>query len=146
MAGRFSLTDYVTFEFAQLPDFPEVGRPIDILFADYESQPSAIAQIIRFYTPRMSKSFSIFLDGASTYLPSFLYLERIVQQLSSGKVPQSLLAGDSDENRRWWVDFVATRTFTLVHLTEAIDRKQNSTAWLLVAPVDHRPYPSARMT
>jgi len=79
-------------------------------------------------------------------LPSFLYLERIVHQLNSGKVPQSLLGGDGDESRRWWLDFAATHTFTLVHLTEAIDRKQNSTAWLLVAPVDHRPYPLAKMT
>jgi hypothetical protein len=146
LARQFGLSKQVTFAERTFPDFPEVPEPIDILFVDYESQPSAIATILRHYLPKMNAYFSIFIDGASTYLPSFLYLERTVEQLRAGKIPQSLLGGAATSTRQWWVEFAATHTLNVIHLTKVAERTQNSTAWLVGAPVDHRPYPLAKMS
>lgn len=139
LAARFGVSDRLTFLNHTFPPFPDDGGEIDILFADYESQPAAIAAIMAHYLPQMSASASIFIDGASTYLPAFLFLERLVDELNRGKVPASLLrAGGRLEILS---GLAHTRNFTLVHLTEDTPRVQNSTAWLKIEPVDHQPHP-----
>ena len=43
------------------------------------------------------------------------------------------------------MDLVAIRRFTLMHLVERRARKQNSTAWIKVEPVDYVPHPMTLM-
>lgn len=143
LAEKFEVRDHLTFLDHSFPPFPELDGEIDILFADYESQPAAIATILAHFLPRMSPAASVFIDGAATYLPSFLFLERLVDELNRGKVPASLLGANAELESL--IRLVQTRKFTLVHLTEDKPRLQNSTTWLKIEPVDHQPHPLAAM-
>jgi hypothetical protein len=145
LAAQFEVSDHVEFVYGELPRFPEPGHGVDMVFSDYESHPAAIAQLLAFYLPRMNEASSIFIDGASTYLPSFLFLERLVEDLNRGKIPGALLKHIPEQQLGQWMRLSHTRRLTLVHLTERKQRDQNSTAWLKIEPVDHIPYPATTM-
>lgn len=115
------------------------GAPIDALFADFNHSPNAIYQILGAVLPIMAPASSIFIDSASTHIPAFLALERMVELLNRNKVPQVLYDGVSAEHASAIRRVVATSTFRLMHLVERRDRKQNSTAWLRIEPCDMMP-------
>jgi hypothetical protein len=64
----------------------------------------------------MSDVSSIFIDSASTYLPSYLALEQTISQLNHGKVPAIFLAGTTNEQRERLMTIASTRRFTHVTL------------------------------
>ena len=89
----------------------------------------------------MSLSSSIFIDSASTSLPSCLLLENLVTQLQRGVVPlllQDHAAVDLQECLR-------NRRITLVHITKLGRSEQNSVAWLKLEPADLIPHPRTIM-
>ena len=119
--------------------FQEGG--IDLLLADFAHGPEAIMDILAYFLPLMSECASIFIDSASTHLPSFLVLERVIQQLNQSKMPQRFLAVTSRQRRWDLFEIVTQRTFRLMHLIERRDRPQNSTAWIRIEPTDWIPHP-----
>lgn len=145
MSKYFGVEQYVEYRTTTFPPFPQLEeKSIDILFVDYESHPAAIVAMLRHFMPKMAHASSIFIDGVATYLPSFLFLERLVSQLQAGKVPAAI-ADHCNPNLTYWIQYVSTHAFTLVHLNERKDRDQNSTTWLKIEPVDHLPHPITRM-
>jgi hypothetical protein len=79
---------------------------------------------------------SIFFDSASTFMPSFYALERLVGQLNANKIPAAFLA-ESDERKMLELSTrIARCDFKLMHLVEKEERAQNSTAWLRIEPCD----------
>lgn len=121
------------------------NKQIDLLFADFRDHPKTIMGILVYFLPLMSDYSSIFIDGASTNSVSFLMLERVVAQLNQGKVPDDFLRAEPDDRRKALIELVTRRQFRLMHLVEKKPRRQNSTAWLRIEPVDWRPYPEAFM-
>jgi hypothetical protein len=126
-------------------NYPFLDRPIDLLFADICHSPAAILAILGTFLPAMAPAASLFIDSASTFVPSYLALEQTITQLNHGKVPAALLARRRPEDRAALVELIAARRFTLVHLVERKARAQNGTAWVKVEPVDVVPYPLTAM-
>ncbi len=118
---------------------------IDLLFSDIAHGPQAIMDILACFLPYMSESCSIFIDSASTHLPSFLMLENLIDQLNRSKVPQRFLSFTSKQQRWELFQLVSQRRFRLVHLIERKARPQNSTAWIKVEPNDWVPYPVSNL-
>ena len=145
MAKRFSVEDRIEFVSASMPPFPTFEVKVDILFSDFEHHPSAILKLFRHFLPLMSSASSIFIDSASTFLPSYLLLERLITQFNQGKVPRAMLQGLPEEKAAALMRHVQAHQFTLVHLTEAKQRDQNSTAWIKIEPIDVIPHPATRM-
>jgi hypothetical protein len=126
-------------------NFPCLERPIDLLFADIAHSPAAILAILGIFLPMLAPSASLFIDSASTFVPSYLALEQTIVQLNQGKVPSGLLARRRPEDRAALIELIASRRFTIMHLVETKARAQNGTAWLKVEPVDVVPYPLTAM-
>jgi hypothetical protein len=145
LAKHFSVAEHVEYLEGMIPPFPAMDEEIDIIFSDYESHPAAIAALFAHFLPLLSPSSSIFIDGAPTFLPSFLFIERIISDLNRGKLPATLLRLVDGNSFDTLSRLVQTRKFTLIHLTEKKDRDQNSTAWIKIEPVDHMPYPATKM-
>ena len=122
-------------------DYPFGREPIDLLFSDFGHRPDAVLRLLAHFLPRMSAASSILVHSASTFWPSYLLLEKVTEQLGSGRVPKSLL----DRGRSDLREFVRTRKVTLVHLTERKLRAQNGAAWLKIEPVDVVPHPKTLM-
>jgi hypothetical protein len=118
-----------------------IARPIDLLYADFDHAPDAILAILAKYLPLMSESASIFIDSASTYMPSHLVLEQIAEQLDRGKLPAIFLAGATPEQRAGFEEIVATRRFRYMPMPERCNRRQNGLAWLQMEPLNVVPYP-----
>jgi len=121
--------------------YPFAGKPIDLLFSDFQHDPKAILKILGHFLPKMSLSCSIFIDSASTYWPSYLLLEQLCSQWNQGKVPKALQDLCSEDLS----DLVRSRRMLVVHLTERKQRAQNSTAWLKIEPIDVLPHPATIM-
>ena len=119
--------------------------PIDFLFLDIARTPDDILDTLALFLPHMSDCASIMIDSASTSLTSYLFLEKLVDQLNHSKVPRRFLLNASEEKRRTFGDLVAQRRFTLLHLIERVKRAQNSTAWLRMEPNDYVPHPQTLM-
>lgn len=118
-----------------------VDKQIDILFADTSYGPYDILNIMRQFLPYMSEYSSILIDGASTHLPSYLTLEKVIEDLNNCKVPQHFLSFE-DSKARWELfQLVSQRKFTLVHLNEKEKRKQNSTSWIIIEQIEYIPQP-----
>ncbi|MEQ9814923.1 MAG: class I SAM-dependent methyltransferase [Azospirillaceae bacterium] len=130
---------------ARLPPFPTIERPIDLLLADFAHGPADIVALLAHFLPQMAPAASLFIDSASTYLPSYLLLEQLVGLFNRGQVPAVMLEGLDETGQRHLERVVATRRFILVHLTEVKDRAQNSTAWLKIEPIDLLPHPRTAM-
>jgi hypothetical protein len=128
------------------PDqWPFLAEPLDFVFLDIFRTPEHILDTLFHVLPVSAPCLSFFVDSASTSMVSYLFLETLVEQLNRGKVPWRFLEHASPERRRLLTDLIAGRRFTLVHLVERLRRAQNSTAWLKIEPVDHRPHPSTQM-
>lgn len=120
-------------------------EPIDILFADVEHSIQSVLVSLSQFLPFMSDSASIFIDSASTWLPSYLTLEQTIQQLNNGKLPAIFLSGASTEKKARLLEIVATRRFTLIPLVERKSRSQNGLAWIKIDPINVVPYPFTAM-
>jgi hypothetical protein len=124
---------------------PALQEPIDILFADVEHSIQSVLVNISQFLPLMSDSASIFIDSASTWLPSYLTLEQTIQQLNNGKLPAIFLSGANAEKKARLLEIVATRRFTLIPLVEKKNRSQNGLAWIRIEPINVVPYPLTAM-
>lgn len=112
---------------------------IDWLFSDYSHGPGIVEKIVSAFLPYMSETSSIFLDSASTHIPSFLILERIIACLQDLKVPLTLRNFMTADELTSVLSLVGKSEITLRHLTEKRHRDQNSTAWIRFEPADVRP-------
>ena len=124
---------------------PALKEPIDILFADVEHSIQSVLVNLSQFLPLMSDSASIFIDSASTWLPSYLTLEQTIQQLNNGKLPAIFLSGANAERKARLLEIVATRRFTLIPLVERKNRSQNGLAWIKIDPINIVPYPLTAM-
>lgn len=149
LSRLFDLDSYLTFvkskialnEVGHFTHYPFAGKPIDLLFSDFEHGGVGILALLGHFLPCMAPSSSIFIHSAPTSWPSYLLLEQLSSQLNAGKVPkllQDFCSVDLGE-------FVRHRRVVLVHLTECKDRNQNSAAWLKIEPVDVLPHPQSKM-
>ena len=120
-------------------------EPIDILFADVEHSIQSVLVNLSQFLPYMSDSASIFIDSASTWLPSYLTLDQTIQQLNNGKLPAIFMSGASSEKKARLLEIVATRRFTLIPLVERKSRSQNGLAWIKIDPINVVPYPLTAM-
>lgn len=125
--------------------YPFLKEPVDLVFADLRHGPQAILNVFFHFLPHLSESGSIFIDSASSSLSSFLFLEKFIAQLNQSKVPRRFLMTQQPRHSRVLMDLVAIRRFTLLHLIERRARRQNSTAWIKVEPVDYLPHPMTFM-
>ncbi len=125
--------------------YPFLAQPIDVVFQDISRTPDDILDSLVLLLPHLADAASLFIDSASTSLSSYLFLEKLVEQLNRSKVPRRFLVGQSPERRQALIELVAQRKFTLVHLIEKTKRAQNSTAWLKIEPNDYVPHPQTLM-
>lgn len=144
VAGRVDLTSFRPQpEERWIPPLPP--QDIDLVYSDFSHSPEAVLSLLAQWLPRMASSSSILIDSAATYWLSYLVLERTVEQLNVGKVPQALMVGGGDERCRQMMQLAATRKFSLTHMIERKERKQNGLAWLKMEPVNVVPYPLTAM-
>lgn len=115
------------------------GEKIDLLFSDFNHAPKTIVQLLGAYLPHMNTTSSIYIDSASTYLPSYWMLDNLVRMLNARRIPATLRQGLDDDQLAALDKLVDTCSFHLVHLVEKAPRSQNSTAWLRIAPDDLYP-------
>jgi hypothetical protein len=149
ISALFELDPYLTFvrskialnEIGHFTDYPFAGRPIDLLFSDFQHGGLSILQLLGHFLPCMAPSSSIFIHSASTAWTAYLLLEQLSSQLNAGKVPQLLQNYCSVDLG----ELMRHRRIVLVHLTERKDHHQNSAAWLKIEPIDVLPHPQSRM-
>lgn len=111
-------------------------EPIDMVFSDYRHSPAVVEKVVAKFLPLMSETSSIFIDSASSHIPSFLTLELLVQQLNDQKLPKRLRLCMTDEEQAAARRVLETTNFKLMHLMEKLDRRQNSTSWIRLEPAD----------
>ena len=140
---KFNLEDYVSIISDSLPPFPIPAEPIDLIFADFDHGLLNVLEIFTSYLPFLNDTVSIFVDSASTFLPSYLLLERLVSDFNKGIVPATIISEMADDQKMKTVEWVKSSQFVLVHLTTAGKETQNSTAWIKVQPRDIVPWPTA---
>ena len=117
------------------------NQKIDLLFADaQEVDPIGCMNILKAYLPLMNPNSSIFIDRASTINHSFLFLEKVINELQNNKINASLIDGLPKKEQEAIAEMITKSKFTLVHLVEKnnnkINKLQNSTAWIKIEPVD----------
>jgi predicted O-methyltransferase YrrM len=137
--------DLTDDDFLAKGGYPFLRQPVDLVFADITRGPDEILDVFFHFLPHMAESGSIFIDSASTSLSGYLFLENFIAQLNQSKVPRRFLMTQQPQRRRVLMDLVAIRRFTLMHLVERRARKQNSTAWIKIEPVDYVPHPMTLM-
>jgi len=103
---------------------------IDILFCDFNHGPEMILDLLASALPRMSKESIILFDSASTYLPSYLLLENIIDNFNKNHILESLNIGSKSK------ELILNSRFILSHLIEKKNRDQNSTAMIEIKPKD----------
>lgn len=146
LEGTLSLTDAAAIDSKKYPFMDTViQRPIDLLYADFDHYPHAILAMLAQYLPLMSEYSSIFVDSASTHLPSYLALEHTIEQLNRGKMPTIFVAGTNRVQRERLAEIIATRRFIHLALPERKDRNQNGLTWIKIEPVNIVPYPLTQM-
>jgi hypothetical protein len=114
-------------------------RPIDLLFSDYMHSPDFVHHIVRAFLPRMADTSSLFIDSASSHVPSFLTLERMIECFNEQKIPKRIVQGMSESDVSITRRLLSESHFRLMHLMEKRDRAQNSTSWIRIEPVDTLP-------
>jgi len=125
--------------------WPFLASPIDMVFLDIDRTPESILDSLYFLLPSIADGASIFIDSVPTSIVANLFLENLVDQLNTGKMPRRFMRGDSPERRQRLHEVVVTRRFRLMPLIERSARDQNSTAWIKIEPVDFVPYPPTRL-
>jgi predicted O-methyltransferase YrrM len=107
----------------------------DFVFADFDHSPRMCLRLAAHILPRLSANGSLFIDSASTHMPSYLALERIVDCLNRGLIPEEFSALVDAPLLDALKDRLRKSRMTLTHLVENSQRNQNSTAWLRWVPV-----------
>jgi len=115
------------------------GQKIDLLFSDFHHAPKTIIQLLGGYLAHMHTTSALYIDSASTYLPSYWMLENLVQMLNAKRIPAVLRHGLDGDQLTALDELVDTCRFQLVHLVEKAPRSQNSTAWIRIFPDDLLP-------
>jgi hypothetical protein len=139
----FGLSDYVTHVARTVSGdgYFAPQQPIDILFLDLgDTGPLGCLSALRYYLPKVTRSSSIFIDRASTILPSRLLLEEIVSSLDRGKVPQSLVKNLDPDTVECIESLARACRFRLINLVESRRGKanvlQNSRLWISIEVED----------
>jgi predicted O-methyltransferase YrrM len=146
LQGELSVTDVEPITAEDHPFLASaLAAPLDLVFCDIDHSPVGCLGILTKFLPLLAPAASIFIDSASTFLPSYLALEHTVAQMNAGKVPAFMLASSDPGTRRRLRDLVAARRFTLIHLTEHKERNGNGFAWLKVEPANLFPAPLTAM-
>lgn len=142
----FELSDYVTHVAQTVSGdrYFAPRQPIDILFLDLgDTGPLGCLRALRYYLPKVARSSSIFIDRASTILPSRLLLESIVSSLDRGKVPLSLIKGLDPAGIECIESLARACRFKLIDLVESRRGKanvpQNSRLWISIEVEDSFP-------
>ena len=111
--------DFTTFE-----PFNDLGN-IEVLFNDIDCNPEYIVNTLAWLMPRIHKNKPsyFFIDGASTYWPSYSMLELLIKSLNEKNIPKKMLDffGDDDELHR----LMRNKVFTLVHFKKEEESAQN---------------------
>lgn len=115
------------------------GGTVDIVFSDFDHAAPMVQRVVAAFLPLLSDTASIFIDSASTHLPAFHALELLVAKLNRGGLPKGMADVLSDQDEARARKRISHSEFRLMHLIEAADRKQNSTAWLRMEPNDMVP-------
>lgn len=144
LISQFDLNNQIDIIAQHFPPFPDLPNKIDFLISDYDSSITSIIALLRHFLPKMSASSSIFIDGASSSIATYLFLERITSDLNAGKMPECLYDHVKDREAKKLIELIRLRRIILVHLTRQRDT-QNSTAWLKLEPVDYAPFPRIAM-
>ncbi len=114
---------------------------IDILFSDFQHDPHSVLTCVADYLGRMSDNSYIFIDSASTYYPSFLVLENLIEQFNKNNIPQTVLEMVPLTQRSDFISKINCSKFELSHIIENKNRNQNSTAAIKISPKDIFPQP-----
>lgn len=115
------------------------GQKIDLLFSDFNHAPNTIFQLLGAYLPYMNATSSIYIDSASTLLPTYWMLENLVRMLNAKRIPAVLRHGLDNDQLTALDELVDKSSFQLVHLVEKTARSQNSTAWIRISTDDLLP-------
>lgn len=115
------------------------GQKIDLLFSDFNHTPKTINQLLGAYLPYMNATSSIYIDSASTYLPSYWMLDNLVRMLNAKRIPATLRQGLDSDQLTALRNLIDESSFQLVHLVEKAARSQNSTAWIRISTDDLLP-------
>ena len=111
--------DFTTFE--PLNDLSN----IEVLFNDIDCNPEYIVNTLAWLMPRIHKNKPcyFFIDGASTYWPSYSMLELLIKSLNEKNIPKKMLDffGDDDELHK----LMRNKVFTLVHFRKDEESAQN---------------------
>jgi predicted O-methyltransferase YrrM len=141
--GTFELEAQVTLVEKAMPPYPVLPDPIDMLVSDFSHGPNEILELLAAYLPHLADVGSVFIDSASTLYASYGLLEMLVPLLNAGKIPAMIWNNIELGHREPTLEWVRRHSFQIVHLVEAKERAQNSTAWLRFWPADVRPWPLA---
>jgi predicted O-methyltransferase YrrM len=141
--GTFELEAQVTLVEKAMPPYPVLPDPIDMLVSDFSHGPNEILELLAAYLPHLADVGSVFIDSASTLYASYGLLEMLVPMLNAGKIPAMIWNNIELAHREPTLEWVRRHSFQIVHLVEAKERAQNSTAWLRFWPADVRPWPMA---
>jgi tRNA A58 N-methylase Trm61 len=136
LIDRFDLKKEMRFHHSKVETLNYCDE-YDVLFSDFSHGPFFITKLIADCLPRMSENSYIFIDSASTYHPSFLTLNAIVDSLNRGKIPRTLLELIDPNMIESFKDKVLSSHFELTHVIENKDRNQNSTAQIRILPYDN---------
>lgn len=122
--------------FADIAQAAAFDGGIDMVFSGFNHSQDSIQALLAAFLPRMAESASIFIDSASTQRLSYLTLEAVVDSLNQNKIPKAFIKDRSEEDIEVVLRIIQRSRFRLMHLLEACDRVQNSTAWISIEPVD----------
>lgn len=140
MISEFQFQDRIKFYNGNIDDFKS-DDDIDILFSDYSHGVYSIFNLIANYLHAMTDNSYIFIDSASTYYPSFLTLNTLIDSLNKKHIPSSLGELVHPDNIAKFTHKVNSSKFEITHIIENKNRNQNSVAQIKILPDDIMPQP-----
>lgn len=135
----FEFEDKIKFYSKNIDDFD--SENIDILFSDYSHGVFSIFNLIAKYLHKMNDNSYIFIDSASTYYPSFITLNTLIDHLNRKNIPLSLRELVNENSITKFLDKVNNSKFEITHIIENKNRNQNSVVQIKIFPDDIMPQP-----
>ena len=122
------------FDYSSIKDIDN----IDIIFSDYEKQPSHLNALLTWALPRVKSESIIIIDSAATFWPSYTYLKNITEQFNQNKIPKMLLDNLPLEEKDKIINFIFQHDFIFVPSRKIplYDDLQNSFASVYIRPTD----------